>query len=1823
MPDIRLTSGKMETKKSEGTRNKTNSVSSPVSPSGTDQIPAGDNALFSKGNQTTKTKPSDSASAAEVQETVLDPVNMATGEFLYEDNDFVLPDYGGDYRFTRRYVSGKTGSYRGSLGTRWTFGAETAVTRDGTVTTVTLPDGKTVEFTYEDGNYRNRRGGTEAYTLLRPEEEFLFTDHRKELRYRYAGDGTILQITDRNGNSTDYRYCDQGIEEIRLASGYTLTFVWKDRKVASVTDSTGRSVYYGYDRSLLTTVIRCDGTRITYTYDGQDNLAAITDALGCTYLYNRYDWEGRVIRQELAGGGCYDFSYDDAARTVTFRCPETGAETRYIHDGRMDITCVCYPDGTTEEMETDRWGNICRKKDRCGAVTTYTHDIRGHLLARREPSGLVLQQEYDGDHLVRQWDNTGRSVRYRHDARGNITETRILLDAATGQEAVTTCRYDDRGRLLRTSENDTAVTEYRYTGSFPKPAEILEPDGTRTCLVYDPAGRLAERTAGDITERYTYTEYNKIRTYTDGEGGTTAYYYDEAWRLVKTVRPEQNRTGTAEDAGEQYAYDGMDRLTAVTDACGRRTGYQRNSDGAVVQERRFGGNRETEESIRYDYDRCGNRLRKHTGTYGCERYFYDACGRLVKKVPAGGYDDAADDGPGYTYGRDRAGRITEVRDPYGTLTDHYTYDLHGNVTCHRHHFDRLRVEAGQTGRPAAEDGTDGAGSPGSVFSVERWPGDCYTYDTAGRMTRKLELLDVREGIPRYAVTTYSYDASGHLLRDCTYKEPQTGTGNFRGAVRIVDRRYDAGGKLVRAGDNTGACVRYEYDSHGRMIRETRKTGETGESITEYDYDRCGRVVAERRCGIPAEDPVAGAAGLPSAGMERRGRNRFLSLPKQKEAQEPVRTEPAETRITYDRSGHRVRLLEPEGLLCTWEYDASGKETACILTGNGRKGREEAGTRERRFTYDAYGYPASREENGRKTVYKNDAFGNRLAETFPDGGTAGYRYDSEGHCICSIPPEAYAAAGEAAAGTVYRYDLCGRERAVYRPDGTLLRETAYDSAGQVIRERDGDGCLVRYTYDAGGRCTAAESAGGVRQEASYDALGSRTASALGDAVTTYETDRWGRVTAVHAPEGVLETCVRDHTGQVISVVDGEGKRRDYHRTPEGLADRITHADGKWETIRYNRSGRAVTVTARSGTRREYTYDVFGNLLEERTIRAGEAVAAVENGAAFMKGSGESRDIRRYRYAPDGRLLEAGGGGIRYRYFYDACGRLESKSACGRTLLRYTYDLNGDLRTLTDATGKTTEYGYDGCRRLVSIREDGKSLAEYRYTPGGRRSRVICGDIVTEYEYDSDGNTAGIRVCLAGSLLYELRYTYDCRGECIRKELAGGHSDTGDFMDTATEYTYDGLGRLTGETRRGTGTVLTERYRYDRAGNRTALERSDGTGETYTYGALNELLTVHCTSRRREAEGDSRPEDTDTIHFSYDTDGNLTGNGRCLYRYDGFGQMTEAVMEDGSTLVCRYDAEGLRHETEENGRLVRFIYSGRDAVCEEQEEGGSIRYIREHGRLAASDCEQARTYYHYACDSLGSVLYMLAGNEYASPENGGNLQERILCSYTYDAFGRTLSAAEQAENRYRFTGEQYDAITGQYYLRARYYRPETGRFTQMDTYHGDEGNLYVYAGNNPVRYVDPSGHEKSEKCENNGMEGTDGSESGRATDFYVTPNGEVVPATGYRYISENAPYIKDMTNSMTIPANVDGTYFSFNNYNIANPGALQVPHDASVKVSFDTLQIIDDISIPYGNWGKASYLEPITKDFPQFGSGGATQVITHSKIKIDSITKLPKK
>ncbi len=166
-------------------------------------------------------------------------------------------------------------------------------------------------------------------------------------------------------------------------------------------------------------------------------------------------------------------------------------------------------------------------------------------------------------------------------------------------------------------------------------------------------------------------------------------------------------------------------------------------------------------------------------------------------------------------------------------------------------------------------------------------------------------------------------------------------------------------------------------------------------------------------------------------------------------------------------------------------------------------------------------------------------------------------------------------------------------------------------------------------------------------------------------------------------------------------------------------------------------------------------------------------------------------------------------------------------------------------------------------------------------------------------------------------------------------------------------------------------------------------------------------------------------------------------------------------NGNIQINYYDAEGLHHEMEENGKLVSFIYRGDEVIAEESQED-KIRYIRT-SVLLASDAESARTYYHYASDEMGSITHV------TDSEN-----EEILNHYEYDAWGNLTTCEENVHNRFKFNGQQYDPISQQYYLRARYYNPVIGRFTQEDSYNVDGLNLYAYCRNNPVSYVDPSGN-----------------------------------------------------------------------------------------------------------------------------------------------------
>ena len=107
-------------------------------------------------------------------------------------------------------------------------------------------------------------------------------------------------------------------------------------------------------------------------------------------------------------------------------------------------------------------------------------------------------------------------------------------------------------------------------------------------------------------------------------------------------------------------------------------------------------------------------------------------------------------------------------------------------------------------------------------------------------------------------------------------------------------------------------------------------------------------------------------------------------------------------------------------------------------------------------------------------------------------------------------------------------------------------------------------------------------------------------------------------------------------------------------------------------------------------------------------------------------------------------------------------------------------------------------------------------------------------------------------------------------------------------------------------------------------------------------------------------------------------------------------------------------------------------------------------------------RGNTMSYYQADGLGSVTSL--------SDSKGNL----VSTYEYDSFGNPLASTGSISNPFRYTGREFDAETGLYFYRARYYDPSIGRFISEDPIRFDAGtNFYTYVLNNPVMFIDPLG------------------------------------------------------------------------------------------------------------------------------------------------------
>jgi RHS repeat-associated protein len=92
--------------------------------------------------------------------------------------------------------------------------------------------------------------------------------------------------------------------------------------------------------------------------------------------------------------------------------------------------------------------------------------------------------------------------------------------------------------------------------------------------------------------------------------------------------------------------------------------------------------------------------------------------------------------------------------------------------------------------------------------------------------------------------------------------------------------------------------------------------------------------------------------------------------------------------------------------------------------------------------------------------------------------------------------------------------------------------------------------------------------------------------------------------------------------------------------------------------------------------------------------------------------------------------------------------------------------------------------------------------------------------------------------------------------------------------------------------------------------------------------------------------------------------------------------------------------------------------------------------------------------------------------------------LAAEKTVDAFGNAITHTGTTPNNYLYRGEQYDPDLGLYYLRGRYYNPQTGRFMSRDPEDGkifQPGTLlkYPYAEGDPISRLDPTGRDDTQE------------------------------------------------------------------------------------------------------------------------------------------------
>ena len=1032
----------------------------------------------------------------------------------------------------------------------------------------------------------------------------------------------------------------------------------------------------------------------------------------------------------------------------------------------------------------------------------------------------------------------------------------------------------------------------------------------------------------------------------------------------------------------------------------------------------------------------------------------DATGRITQVV--------APDGTALSYGYDAAGDLVSVTDQLGYVTqfsylaDHFVeqivdpeghpiarneYDQDGRVIAHvdalgnRIEYTHDLIGGTETIRDRRGNATIYAyNDRGDIVSETNALGETtlHDYDGYGNETSRTDALG--------HTTSWSYDSVGNRLSETDalgrmtsfsydpFNQPLTQTAPDGTVVSTstYEARVGEPGRLSSIADALGNTTTFGYDGAGNVGALTDAEGNASQFSYNIRGDRTHEVAPNGR----VTDSV----------FDTNGRVLRSTTYRDGQAQTTV--------YAYDDAGRLISTTGPDGEVSHTEYDGNGQVTAEV---------------------DAL---------GRRTEYEYDERGQRSLTRYPDGSTESVEYDANGNEV--------ALSDRAGRTTRMVYDAADRLTDTIYPDDTPGYDgdnprirTEYDAAGRMTASVDERGNRTTYGYDAAGQRTSVTDALGNITRFEYDARGNRTA--MVDALSRrseYRYDAADRLFETRHPDGTSTYTYRDGLGRSVIELDAASRQTTFEYGPEGDLTAVIDAMGQRTEYGYDEQSNRVSQRDAAGRSTTWAYDDLGRPLSH-TLPLGQSESFGYDAVGQRTGRTD------FNAAASS-------------FEYDAMGRSTRETYADGTEVLTTYTASGMVATVTDAQG-VTRNSYDARDRLTRIEYPSGQVVSYAYDAAGNRTQVIsaAGQVdysydalnrlatvtdaqgTTTYHYDAVGRTEAVdhadgsrtaylfddmdrvievrHLAAGGALIGRERYTLGATGHRLAIEDLDGRT---------VSYGYDPLYRLTRET--VTDAVRGDRetlWSYDAVGNRstqTACTPRCGAGgtetlTTYSYDANDRLLS--------ETQGGS------VTTTSWDANGNTLQSsgpaGTTTYSYDRQDRLV-AASTPASQLGFSYDALGIRQSRTTDGVTTRFVVDPNRPyaqVLAEMDGSGQVRTAYTYGLDLLSQTQGAATHtFHY--DALGTTRLLTDGSGQVSDD------------YVYGAFGELEASSGTTANAYLFTGEQYDAGLGQYYLRARYMDPSVGRFTQMDTFAGIATqplslHRYSYVSASPIQMVDPSG------------------------------------------------------------------------------------------------------------------------------------------------------